>query len=248
MTALQVPLLAGFIVANYGHNESAPSSQLGQLISRTNSVDLRLAGSYLAYLRMSYEVSAEQASHLWSETWNLTLSPDEWTSLEQAGIFPESWQTANALPSNLSQIPGSWIWGLIMASTGRGEDYFDIIGLAHLIGRVTETDCIRWQLESDYAHLRDSLSLAIDATNGDVKEMCSVYRHNLMGFQWTTSGQTGKTHSDISKSDGLILSHDEGTLLSKYRALSKDQQRIIRQIIEDMSALQDYRQKNRELV
>jgi len=114
----------------------------------------RTGGHYVRAVRTSSATaSLEAAAQWWSDTWGLPISADEWHTLEESGILPESW--AHHVGSRmLDRLPGSWLWSLLVAAGENLDDVpHDLIMMTFLMGRLHKQAAEGLGVDADYLAL-----------------------------------------------------------------------------------------------
>ena len=242
--ALQVPILCISAVAGYADPDLLDVTLdhvwdiLGKFVPATRSVDWWSCngGQYLATVRAQADISVEAAALHWSELWSPAITAQEWLQLEATGQLPPSWRAAAAL-STLSQVPGSWLWGLLVAAAPDAAVEPDVIGLAFVMGRITKKLCVSWKAQTDYLQLIEAFRTSRHTVDND-DNFIPTFRSITQQADWTIPSLKTDT-ALIPAAAASDLSPDESTLLTHYRMLSSSQKAAIHRIITDLAPNKD---------
>ena len=240
--ALEIPILVPVITAGYADRDLVDVmldhvwDGLARL-SPSLRYDwwARAGGQYLSLLRDQSHTSADIVAARWSGLWSPPVTSEEWSQMESTGQLPSSLSPL----SFLSRVPGSWIWAFVAAVIGNpspGTTYYnyngDIIGLAFVMGRLSQKTCASWGAEKDYQQLITAFRTARKPHVSE-PDLVRTFRTAVSEINWTVAKPDGQTKNDDQVQE---MPDDESSLLLHYRLLSAGQKAAVLRIVRDLSA------------
>lgn len=226
--ALEVPVLVPVIAAGYAEKDvmDVMLDHVWDGLSRlTPSLRYdwwsRIGGQYLSLLRDESHTSVDVAAARWSALWSPPLSSEEWSQMESTGQLP-----SNLSPvSFLSRVPGAWLWFFAVAAAGNYSG--DVIGLAFVMGRLSQKTCASWSAENDYRQLIAAFRTARQQYAAE-QDLVRAFRAAVQELNWTVLKPDSPTKNDQEMTD------DESSLLLHYRLLSAGQKAAVLRIVRDL--------------